>query len=234
MSIKIIYSVNAGICLNIGDVRIWVDFLHEKKVPPFSTVSKELFEQLLVEESVMNPDLIVFTHIHEDHFSKKMIERAYKRFPDAKIIGPTKEFDNQILLKNNREEIDVKGVHISFIRLLHEGEEYRDVINYGLYIEADGKSILIPADCEVANPDLTEFLNGKNVDVAILDFPWITLKRGYSYVKETMCPKRIVVYHLPLEEEDGDRYAHLLKRALRNERDIDFTILTTPLQTEVL
>ena len=39
---QVTLSANAGIALSFGGLRVWVDALHDQKIPGFSTVTPDL------------------------------------------------------------------------------------------------------------------------------------------------------------------------------------------------
>ena len=124
------------------------------------------------------------------------------------------------------------GITFTFIRLTHEGEEYVNVPHYGLLLETDSACILIAADCKVANPQLTPFVENKRIDLAILEFPWLTLHTGKRYVDEIIRPQHLLINHIPFAQDDisGSRDAAI--RAAQRHSDTDTRLLLEPLQTE--
>ena len=81
---------------------------------------------------------------------------------------------------------------LHFFRLPHEGKAYAQVPHYGLLLSQNRFRILIAGDCEVASPALRDTLAGQAVNLAILDFPWLTLPQGRAFVREVIRPE-----HLP-------------------------------------
>ena len=59
-----------------------------------------------------------------------------------------------------------------------------------------GFRVLVTGDCKLCAPELAEFLQEDGpVDLAILDFPWLTLPRGRRFVQEHIRPKALLVCH---------------------------------------
>lgn len=52
------------------------------------------------------------------------------------------------------------------------------------------------------------------VDLAVLPFPWVTLPKGRAFVEEVIRPRRLLVHHLPLPEDDLYGYRPATEAAL--------------------
>jgi L-ascorbate metabolism protein UlaG (beta-lactamase superfamily) len=232
-NIAVTLSANAGVCVDIGGKRIWVDALHSKKVPGFSTVSPALLEKLMEAPAFEKPDAICYTHDHPDHFSREMTAKAMERWPSAKVFLPQQRFAQQILLEGERPEYVLEDVKLRFLRLPHEGAQYANVIHYGLLILSSQGNVLVTGDCAVAAPELLQAVSGTELDAAILDFPWLTLNKGRTAL-ESLNAKNILLYHLPFSEDDGNGYRDSAAKAVSRWEKGNATLLWNPLQTEIL
>jgi len=226
-------SANAGVSVQLGNVRIWSDALHDRKVSGFSEVSPALWEQLRRWEAFAAPDLIFYTHCHPDHYSRTMTAEAKALWPQAALALPELEFSDQILLSGQDGRLDVGDVSLYFRRLTHEGAQFSRVPHYGCILCSDGFRVLIGGDGAVASPELAEFVGGEGVDLALLDFPWITLRKGRTFLERFIRPKHLVVYHLPFAADDEWGYRSAAVSAVRNLRSVsDVRLLQDPLQLE--
>lgn len=231
---QITLSANAGVALHLGGIRLWVDALHEKAVSGFSTLSPELQAAVAVHPDFAEPNLIFYTHCHADHFSQRLTRQVLKRWPFAEVILPERQFDNQILLSRPREQLFLPELSIQFLRLPHEGEQYADVAHYGCLLDRSGFRVLIAGDCAVASPVLREFLQETGpVDLALLDFPWITLRKGRQFIEQYIRPRRLAVYHLPFEPDDIFGYRRASSKAAEQFHVEDLRLFLEPLQREV-
>lgn len=223
MEVCVTLSANAGISVQIGKHRIWVDVLHEEKQPGFSAVSPSLYQQVLQSAAFAAPDYICVTHCHPDHYSKTMLENAKKLWPNAQLCLP----------KQDAYKVKNGELTLEFIRLPHEGAQYADVLHYGVVIGLGEKNILIAGDCETASPALMEAVGDRSIDLAILNFPWATLSKGRAFLTQKLKPKHIILCHLPFEEDDVGGFR---ESARRNAQllDLDVRLLTEPLQMEIV
>lgn len=194
MNVQVTLSANAGVALDLDGRRIWVDALHEEKQTGFSALTPDLQRQMLNCPAFFQPEFICYTHCHPDHYSGRLTQTAQKLWPEAMLLMPKSQMEQK------------NGLTVQYIRLPHEGEQYADTEHYGLLICYRGRNILISGDCAVASPVLAEMLAGKRVDLALLDFPWATLKRGREFLQEHMPETEILLYHLPFTEDDINGY----------------------------
>ncbi len=226
MKIKVTHSANAGVSIELGGHRIWVDALHQKKQPGFSAVQPDLLEH----EAFSDPGHICYTHCHEDHFSKELTALAKKRWPRAQLYLPEPIFQKQHLISGDGCVFRDEDLELRFFALPHEGAQYADVKHYGSLISLGGCNILFAGDCATGSPALLEALDGEHIHVAILDFPWITLAKGRTMLNKLQ-PKHILVCHLPFAQDDVNGYRD---SALRSSGlpDADVRLLLEPLQEE--
>lgn len=227
-------SANAGVSIRLGGCRIWVDALHAQKVDGFSTVTPELWSRMRTEPAFVPPDLICFTHCHQDHYARSLTAEARALWPQATLILPEREFDDQILLQGPEVSLPFQTLTLRFFRLPHEGEAFAAVPHYGLLITRDNFQILIPGDCPVASPALAERLRGTEIDLTLLDFPWIAQKKGREFIEKVIRPRHLLLYHLPFQEDETHRYRAAAQRCLGRVNLPDVRLLMEPLQQEWL
>ena len=218
---KITLSANAGVCIQVEQHRIWVDALHSQQQPGFSAVSAEMFSKVLGCEEFKDPNYICVTHCHPDHYDAQMVEAAMERYPEAKLCLPSVD----------TPKVECEGFCLEFIRLPHEGAQYANVLHYGILITVEGKHILLPGDCETASATLAQAIGEKQIDLAILNFPWVTLSKGRNFLNQILKPKHTLLCHLPFEADDVSGFR---ASAQRNAQlmDMDIWLLKEPLQTE--
>lgn len=226
-------SVNAGLSLRTQDLCIWVDAIHTEQTHDFSTLSPEHQRFLFASDDFADPDVIFFTHTHPDHYSWKLCEKAREMYPGAKLALPEQKHDGQILLSGRESILTVKNRLLTFRRIVHEGEEFREVPHYCMMAEDDGESILVLGDSAIAGADLKEWTEGRIIDTVIAPFPWITLNRGRNFLQEVLKPSHLLIYHLPLPEDDKYGYIKAARKAaLKMNDDIDIRLFTDAFQTE--
>ncbi len=231
MKISITLSANAGVSLEIGGYKIWVDALHTRKQPGFSAVDGILQKRMQQCSAFEDPDVIAFTHCHPDHFSEALTKEAVCRWPRAAVCLPEGHFADQVLISGNPFVYRTGDLTLQFMRLPHEGELYASCVHYGLLVFLEDKCILLPGDCRTADTTLGNAIAGYHVDLALLNFPWLTLKRGQKFIRDVIRPAHTLVYHLPFAEDDSFAYRDAAQRALKKQPVNNASLLWDPLQT---
>lgn len=217
MTVTVTLSANAGVALNIGGRRVWVDALHEKRNPPFSTLSPRLQQQMLSSEAFRNPEFICYTHCHDDHYSPRLTQAAQKLWPNARVMIPEDGWGREV-------RVESKGLLLRFVRLTHEGEQYAQVPHYGIVLSCNCKNIFLSGDCALASDELIQALQGTPIHLMFLDFPWLTHPKGKVFLRSHFPDVPKIAYHLPFAEDDLFGYRKAAGRT-------DATLLQDPLQT---
>ena len=124
---------------------------------------------------------------------------------------------------------------MDFMRLTHEGAQYREVPHYGCILEYDGFRVLIAGDCAVADPQLRDFIGNRPIDLALLNFPWVTLRKGRHFIEQAIRPEHLVVYHLPFSHDDRWGYRDAAVKSAGQLQGVpDVRLLLEPFQREIL
>lgn len=216
----------------MGGKKIWIDMLHDAACSTeFSSVNREMLNQIWSHDLFSPPDVVFVTHCHPDHYKKEMVEMVKQRFPKAVLMLPREDFPDQILICGDTMERTVCGVNFRFFSLPHEKVPYETVPHYGAMISCDGFSVLVTGDCEMASPVLADQLNAQ-VDLALVDFPWVTLKKGRDFIQRYISPEHLLVYHLPFHADDRWGYREAARRSAALLEIPDVRVLTEFLQTE--
>ena len=89
--IKVVLCANAGISITTPFARIWVDALHDQHEETFSDVTPVMWETMKKHPDFRDPDVLVFTHRHGDHYSAGLLGEAMRLYPTTKVILPPAE-----------------------------------------------------------------------------------------------------------------------------------------------
>ena len=201
--IKLTLSANAGGALQLGEHRVLIDALHKQKVPGFSSMNDEQQNALFTHPEFVAPEWIIYTHCHPDHYAEDLTTKALDRWPDAKLRMP------------EAWEEAAGDIQIACFPLTHDGAAFRNTPHDGILISWQGKNILIPGDCAVDDEELLRIVDGRRIDLAILNFPWLTLRKGRACLENVLRPAQCVFWHLPFAEDDGNGYRSSAEAALK-------------------
>lgn len=164
----------------------------------------------------------------------ELVAEAKALWPNVKLIMPQQEFDLQFVLAGDEVLFSDGDITLRFLRLPHEGSAFASVPHYGLLLSDGVFRILIAGDCEIASPALSQHLEHTTVDLAILDFPWLTLNKGRRYVEDVLRPRHLLLYHLPFPEDDVNGYLSAVRHAAELSSLTDIRLLCNPLQQEAI
>lgn len=232
--IQLLFTANAGVLLKLPGLYAAVDAFHKKRTPPFSPLPDGMLDSLGQRGDLAQLQAVIVSHCHPDHCTLREVQKALSFAPKAKLIAPEELMEDQILLTGSSAHIHAGDVSIDFTRLRHDGLKYRAKALYGAVLSAGGRRVLMPGDC-VDHADVERMMDGKETDVAILNFPWVTLPKHRLFVDTILRPKHLVLFHLPYQEDDSEGFrSAALKMAERLKNVQDVRILTTPLQEELL
>lgn len=231
-------TANAGVVLQIGGHRLWEDAVHNENTAHFSIVTDEMFDRLLNDPEFREPEAMLFTHAHNDHFSRQLVRKALEVFPDTQVyVEGNRGMDRQIRLREDVEEFDLSDLHLTFFRLTHDGKQFENVKHYGILLEKGDTKVLFPGDCHVDEPGLCAFLESRGligkIDLAFFNFPWVALNTGRAGI-EKIGAKHCVFYHLPYEGDDSWGYRRqVFKMAQNYAEGNDWRVFGEPFQKEI-
>lgn len=230
--IAVTLTANAGVLMRFPcGAGCAVDALHDEKQRGWSTVTPEMLPRIWSAFGPEGPGLVMATHSHPDHFSPRLWAEARKMWPGAVLVSPEGE-EGALRPQGELFSFEAGGFSVEARRLPHEGREYAGVPHYGYLISREGFTVLCAGDCAVCAPALAEWLGGRRPDLAILDFPWLTLTRGRRYTEDIIRPRRLFLCHLPFEGDDLGGYLPAALAAAGKETEIgDVRCLTRPFET---
>lgn len=232
---KITLTANAGVMIECGGIKMFCDALHRNKTNSFSTVSPDMQLYMAKSPEFQNADIMFFTHKHPDHYSHFLIERAKLLTPGALLVSPVSDFQNQVLLCETNHDISLGNTHFFFRKLQHDGKQYINLPNYGCLIDFDGFKVLVVGDCVVGEPILAEWLKEVRVDLALLNFPWLTLRRGRGFIEQYIKPQHLMFYHLPFAKDDKNGFRAAASKSLSLlSAPGDVRLLQDPFQVEMI
>ena len=217
---KLTYVSNAGVMLQCNNNKILIDGLCNSMLPIYKNPSNEVKEFMI---SGVNPfdniDALLFTHNHTDHFDAESTASLLKHNKDTFMLAPQKvvmeikqripyaESNKLIKLDDSlgrTEGININGIYIQSISMLHDGKEYEDVNNLAYLVDIGGKRVLHVGDAKPIEGNYRYLdLTNKNIDLLIAPFPYIGLPSARQVIEKYIKPRKIAAVHLPYRELDS-------------------------------
>ncbi|HWP52339.1 MAG TPA: hypothetical protein VN626_11655 [Clostridia bacterium] len=232
---QVTLTANAGVLIACDGVKVCCDAFHDDKAVEFSTVSPEMQQHIIKSPAFQDLDMIFFTHNHRDHYTLSATEQVRRLSPAALLVSPIQELSNNLFLHEDSHRLTLGSVDFVFKALRHDGKAYTDLPNYGCLMNFDGYRVLVLGDSLICNPVLEDWLKDTPVDLLLLNFPWLTLKRGRAFITDIICPRHVMFYHLPFAGDDIGRYREVTAKSLPLLTSaVDARILQEPFQTETV
>lgn len=240
----VLFTANAGFFVSAGDISLAVDAFPRVADRGFSALSEDHFQQLCQRSDLADIRYVIATHDHGDHYSQRWNQQFLNCHPQARFIGAVTEergtqssnshagsmpVDPPILLCSDRPTYYLPGITFEFLRLPHEGAQFADVTNYGCLVTFTGPTpcrILFVGDAKPADPTIAEWIGGRHIDLALLNFPWIALPKGRRFIEEYLPNTKIGVIHLPYEADDRNHYVTAARKATEQITTHAITLFT--------
>lgn len=229
--INISLIANAGVLVEYRGVRFLLDGIHYDSRHYFSKVPDILLEELLSGRGrFSNIDYLLFSHNHVDHFSPKHTIQ-YLKNNDVKSVYLPKDGEGKFQeLKNFMQENGViqkqlkmpigsaytylvgGDMGITVFQCTHMGDQFADVENYCYLLTLGGKNILFTSDGDYKKEYYEEILKKAHIDVLFVNPLYLNTVEGRTVIMDTLKPERIIIYHIPFEEDDNVNFRKMVKK----------------------
>ena len=171
-------TANAGVLLELDDTKILMDGV-SREVYSYPATPDAIKQELLANP----PDVILFTHNHEDHFDPDYCEKVSK----------------PCLTKT--EEMTVGKVRITSVPTRHMGH-YGKTTEHQSFVLEGSQTVWFLGD---ASPtELHKLTSFPKPDVLMIPYPYISTPAALKAV-ETLLPCKIVLLHMPFPENDPEK-----------------------------
>jgi len=204
--ISLTYVGNMGVYISDEQSSVLIDGLHTKYgddylFPPVSLTNKII--------NRLQPDAILFTHYHGDHFSAKLANDYLTNNKKTVLFGSdqvTKEIKEDkdrlfsISTKDYKKQTSVvKNLKITGLKINHAGKKHVSVENIGYIVSFGTKKILHVGDTnwmEEINLFNQLELVSEHIDIAIIPY-WMLLEDYATIlIKKHINPSQIIATHI--------------------------------------
>ena len=222
IQIKITSSVNGGICVSWPDgKKVWVDLYPEEKTRSFSYLTDAQWDLVKCDPRFLPPAMILATHTHPDHFSAARTKEAAALWPDAEIVFPEDKIYSMITgitdsdgipgtrVSGPEAVIEKCGITAKYFRTVHSGKKYVDTPHYSILLSYMDRNILISGDAAVADEQNIELFSRIPCDIAVLNFPWASLRSAREVVVNSIRASHVLLTHIPNKEDNIDGYREM-------------------------
>lgn len=216
---SLLYTANAGFLLTVNDITIAVDAFPQEAERGFSALSQEDFDALCQGSVAQSVRYVLVTHDHKDHYSPDRTRQFLTDHPQADFFG---------LFEKDQLTYYLRGVTLEFQKLPHDGAQFAQVANYGCLLTfSDSTRVLFLGDAQIGDPAIARWIDGRSIDLALVNFPWITLPKGRQFLADHLPGARLAILHLPYEAEDRNHYCEATQKAAALVTSHEVTLLTS-------
>lgn len=243
LEVTIDYVENAAVSINLPDKRIWIDINPEVLTPDFSCVRPEDWDIVKTDKKYA-PTEVIFTHCHPDHYSEKRTHEISEIYPDVKIFLPAGPCTSGGFLK----EINPEGqkaeyltgaeytykdgeLELYFFKTLHSYKVFETVPHYSLFIKYAGKCIFVSGDAKITDDVLINKLESTDIDLAIVNFPWVTMEKTRTVLRESVNPKHALLVHIPSADYNHSHYREITENGASHVDFCSVKLAMEPMKT---
>lgn len=223
------YVSNAGLILVMKGSSIGIDCFSQDQTKLYPDTPPEVREELWTEIEEGNLETLIFTHEHGDHFCPEDVKTAYERNEKLQICSGKQVVEmlcQKGISQSNLVEIqapewmELGSFRVGFLDSLHEGEQYANVQNLTLLIEAGERRFVVSGDaapCAELFEQIGEW--SRRVDCFFVPFPYVGLRSTRKLLAESLDIQKIFVLHQPRKEADIQNWVKNTKQLCQRAED---------------
>ena len=218
-TVRVTLIANAGLLLEYRGTTLLLDGIYGAENHPFSPLPPQLWNQMKSGTAPFEKiDLLLFSHLHPDHFSPEMtLEYLRSRpvrgifLPDVPEVRDSGLIDyltvNNIPCAALSKQTERMGFRITpeitvrTILTRHLDKRYEAVRHICYLISFGPKTLLFTADLDYVTENLDRLANTKLDAVFVNPLFFGALRRG-KYFSGKLNTNHIVVYHVPFSDHD--------------------------------
>lgn len=203
---EMIRTGNAGVLVTLDGTKVLVDGLCGR-VGAYPETPAYIVQRLLNDP----PDILLFTHAHQDHYSATHIS-PYENTILRPVIGPEDV---------SYTPFSVGNLKITPIKTRHLGKADRNLSHTSYFIEGS-KKILVTGDSAPAC-----FKDFPKADLAVVPYAYCTTPSAWALTK-SICDVAVLV-HMPAEEEDEYGLWQLVRAVTQSDPKLTVSQIGNPL-----
>lgn len=213
--LSIVYTGNMGVLIRNNESSVLIDGLHEYYGRDYLNPPDSVIEKMMHNEHPFEKlDLVLFTHYHRDHFSRKLAAEFLSFSANRRIAGSEQVRDS---LRNDRV-LNVSGINKRFIYdstlklsvsaydIPHTWPQRHSAVqNIGYLVQFNGFRIFHIGDADIRE---LSFKNQDFIKPDVLIVPvWFLMEAaGKRIIEDVLQPGKVIVTHIaPLAELNRSR-----------------------------
>ncbi|WP_291327032.1 MBL fold metallo-hydrolase [Desulfovibrio sp. UCD-KL4C] len=234
--IKITLVANAGVHVEYNGLGILVDGVHHEEGHPFCQVSKTDLQHIKDGTNLFkNLDYFLFTHEHPDHFTPQYLLKIIQSRSFKGLFLPNERDGSSnlaLLLKHARsinlpywslglDPGEVKRVEladdliVTAIGSEHMGPQYKNIRNDCFLLTLNGINLLFTGDADYVAEYYIKALCDVHLDAIFVNPIFYHNPNGQEIINKIFRPRAIVIYHMPLEQNDTMQFNFMVNRDIQ-------------------
>ncbi len=215
---EVFFLANEGFLLRAGDDAVLIDaFLGEAYVG-YGYLAAGPLEDLLDGRAPLDSvDLALASHVHRDHFQGEVGQRWLHSRTEGVLASSPQVIDALLEAEGpgiqgerfedllaflpeagDEEEIQVEGVHVSFLRLSHGTGRFATIQNLGHVITLGGVRALHVGDAAMVPGNFAPYdLPSRGIDVVFVPYWYFEDPAGREIIQDHFRPAQLVACHIP-------------------------------------
>ena len=219
MNLCIFHSVNSGLYLWDGERGLLIDGVFDGREQGLSAMPRVLGEQLNRREGLFaHVDGALFTHLHADHFWRPGLCRLLEGPNPPAVYGPGLA-ETGVSSRPERpgiSRIQLPGATVWSRDTLHEGRCYQDTPHQSYLIRMGGSTAFVAGDAVLQVEDAEAFSGLCDGEIELGFFnPYQLVSLQSREFLQILRPNRILLVHLPFQEDDRYHYWSFAKQCVR-------------------
>lgn len=229
------HTVNAGLYFQSELCGLLVDALHGGS-HGFSRTPENILEKIEGSTERFATEVhLAFTHLHDDHFNKNLVQHFMKTHPTAKMWVPeTWMPDNCLNASLGKARFLTLGrFHLTAFSTIHDGKDFANVPHQSLMVQSAGQQFLICGDAILDIP-LARHIQREcpgDIFAVFVNVYQLASEKGLAFLREIR-PHSIFLYHLPFAENDTYSYRKIAASVISHlPEELRHTQLLKPMHT---
>lgn len=220
MEATIFHGVNNSLYFRRGDRTVIVDGIHQGWQEGFSSMHPSMVEALRRHKGLFRqPELVLFTHLHTDHYDRSLLLQAMEARPIPRVYGPGLDLSNVMPQTLGAREyvLPFGSGKLLAQDTVHEGEEYQNDRHQTFLLELDRERFFLAGDAILREEDADRLrvLAGGPVAAAFLNVYQLWSPVSVAFLR-MLAPERIFLNHMPFPEDDRDNLYGLARQVVRH------------------
>jgi L-ascorbate metabolism protein UlaG (beta-lactamase superfamily) len=255
MKVKMELVANSGIFITAGDSTILLDGIFGENSffsQPVGEMQKAVFGMASKYKDI---DYLIFTHRHIDHFSSMYLDEYISNNEVKKVYIPrlrqetnSLEDKNSLLSLTSIEKVEEYDIPfgeyhkeeltpnctLTYFRSVHMGGgEYQDTRHYTIMLTIEEKNYIFAADADYMVKNFEVIKDIPNLAAVFINPLFFTNTKGQN-ILDNLKPERVVIYHIPFEDEDKMGLRKLVTRDILKYKDKPYKIIALTEKDQVI